>query len=430
MNMDIVLGLQWGDEGKGKFIDLISEDYDITARFNGGANAGHSIERNGKRITLKSLPSGIFMKDVQNVIGTGTVLDPVSFRKEILNLQLFDETAEPEKNLIISRKAHFVLPTHRLLDIFMEGNPDYTTIGTTKNGIAQAYSNKILRQNLRVGDMESPDFKNKVEQILKRDYRLLVGGDMVLPPLEEISSEFFEAVDFLKKFTRTETEIFLNTALSEGKRILAEGSQAAMLDIDHGTYPYVTSSSTIAAGASSGLGVSPKKVGEIFGIAKAYCTRVGNGMFPTEIFDSLGEEIRNKGHEFGSNTGRPRRIGWLDLPALRYAVMINGVTQVIMTKADVLSGMKSVAVCTHYELEDGTIERIAGTLPENARPVLRSMEGWKGDVSSIEDASDLPDELKEFLSFLNSELGVPVTYLSTGPGRNQILKIKEPELVK
>lgn len=430
MNMDIVLGLQWGDEGKGKFIDLISESYDITARFNGGANAGHSIERNGKRITLKSLPSGIFMKNVQNVIGTGTVLDPVSFRKEILNLQLFDGTVQPEKNLVISKKAHLVLPTHRLLDIFMEDHPHYTTIGTTRNGIAQAYSNKILRQNLRVCDIESVDFESRVQQILQRDYRLLANGDMVLPSLEEISSEFFEAVEFLKKFTRTETEIFLNTALSEGKKILAEGSQAAMLDIDHGTYPYVTSSSTTAAGASSGLGVSPKKVGEIFGIAKAYCTRVGNGMFPTEIFDYLGEEIRKKGNEFGSNTGRPRRIGWLDLPALRYAIMINGVTQVILTKADVLSGMKSIEVCTHYELENGKIVSVSGTLPENARPVLKSMEGWGGDISSIEDASDLPDELKEFLSFLNSELGIPVTYLSIGPGRNQILKIKELELVK
>lgn len=422
--MDIVLGLQWGDEGKGKFIDLISEDYDITARFNGGANAGHSIERNGKRITLKSLPSGIFMKGVQNVIGTGTVLDPVSFRKEILNLLQFDGTVQPEQNLIISRKAHLVLPTHKLLDIFMEDHPEYTTIGTTRNGIAQAYSNKILRQNLRVGDMDSPDFRSRVEHILKRDFRLLAGGDMILPPLEEISNEFFEAIDFLKKFTRTETEIFLNTAISERKKILAEGSQAAMLDIDHGTYPYVTSSSTTASGACSGLGISPKKVGEIFGIAKAYCTRVGNGMFPTEILGRLGEEIRDKGNEFGSNTGRPRRIGWLDLPALRYAIMINGVTQVILTKADVLSGMESVSVCTHYELEDGTIEQISGILPDNAHPVLKLMKGWEGDITAIENTADLPIELKDFLSFLNNELGVPITYLSTGPGREQILKME------
>ncbi|MFP3598942.1 adenylosuccinate synthase [Chryseobacterium sp. SIMBA_029] len=428
--MDIVLGLQWGDEGKGKFIDLISEGYDITARFNGGANAGHSIERNGKRITLKSLPSGIFMKGEQNVIGTGTVLDPVSFRKEIINLQEFDATVQPEKNLIISRKVHLVLPTYKLLDIFMEDNPEYTTIGTTRNGIAQAYSNKILRQNLRVGDIESADFKSRVEHILKRDYRLLAGGDMILPSLEEISSEFFEAVDFLKKFIRTETELFLNTALSEGKKVLAEGSQAAMLDIDHGTYPYVTSSSTIAAGACGGLGISPKKIGEIFGIAKAYCTRVGNGIFPTEIFDELGEEIRTKGNEFGSNTGRPRRIGWLDLPALRYAIMINGVTQVILTKADILSGMKSIAVCTHYELEDGKVETISGSLPENARPVLKWMESWNADISNLKEASLLPEELKNFLAFLEDELGIPVGYLSTGPGREQMIKMKELELVE
>lgn len=422
--MDIVLGLQWGDEGKGKFIDLISENYDITARFNGGSNAGHSIERNGKRITLKMIPSGIFMPRVMNVIGTGTVLDPVSFKKEILNLQVFDETIQPKNNIIISRKAHLVLPTHKLLDVFMEESPEYTTIGTTKNGIAQAYSNKILRQNLRIGDMFSSDFKDRVMQILERDYKFLENGNMELPSLESISQEFFEAIDFLRKFNCMETEIVLNKALSDGKKILAEGSQATLLDIDHGTYPYVTSSSTVAAGACSGLGVSPKKIGEIYGIAKAYCTRVGNGTFPTELFDELGNEIRIKGNEFGSNTGRPRRIGWLDLPALRYAITINGVTQLVLTKADVLSGFESVAVCTHYESEEGTIEKMAGTLPEQFRPVLKWMPGWNADFSRIEDASALPRELMDFLAFLETELEVPVTYLSTGPGREQILRMK------
>ncbi|MCQ9634891.1 adenylosuccinate synthase [Chryseobacterium sp. WG23] len=422
--MDIVLGLQWGDEGKGKFIDLISENYDITARFNGGSNAGHSIQRNGKRITLKMIPSGIFMKTVQNVIGTGTVLDPVSFKKEILNLQVFDQTLQPEKNIIISRKAHLVLPTHKFLDIFMEESPEYTTIGTTKNGIAQAYSNKILRQNLRVGDLFSSDFQTRIIHILERDYKMLTGNGMVLPSFEEMSKEFFEAVDFLKRFNCTETEIYLNTALNEGKSVLAEGSQAAMLDIDHGTYPYVTSSSTTAAGACSGLGISPKKMGEIYGIAKAYCTRVGNGMFPTELFDELGEEIRIKGNEFGSNTGRPRRIGWLDLPALQYAVMINGVTQLVLTKADVLSGLKSVAICTHYELEDGTTEKVSAILPDNAKPVLKWMEGWNADFHNMQNTSELPKELNDFVSFLEAELGIPVAYLSIGPGREQILKMK------
>jgi adenylosuccinate synthase len=421
--MDIVLGLQWGDEGKGKFIDLISENYDITARFNGGSNAGHSIERNGRRITLKMIPSGIFMKGVQNVIGTGTVLDPVSFKKEILNLQVFDEKVQPENTIIISLKAHFVLPTYKFLDVFMEESPEYTTIGTTKNGIAQAYSNKILRQNVRVGDMFAPDFKNKVQHILDRDYKMLTAGGMTLPSLEEISNEFFEAVDFLKRFKCTETEIYLNNALAEGKTILAEGSQAAMLDIDHGTYPYVTSSSTTASGASSGLGVSPKKIGKVFGIAKAYCTRVGNGVFPTELFDELGEEIRTKGNEFGSNTGRPRRTGWLDLPALKYAVMINGVTQLVLTKADVLSGLKSVAVCTHYELENGEIVSVSGLLPENGKPILKWMNGWNANFSAMKSPSELPKEVIEFLSFLEEELGIPVAYLSTGPGREQMLKM-------
>ncbi|WP_353148880.1 adenylosuccinate synthase [Chryseobacterium sp.] len=423
--MDIVLGLQWGDEGKGKFIDLISEKYDITARFNGGANAGHSIERNGRKITLKMIPSGIFMKEVQNIIGTGTVIDPVSFKKEILNLQIFDKTIQPESNIIISKKAHLVLPTHRLLDIFMEENPAYTTIGTTKNGIAQAYSNKILRQNLRVGDIFSPDFQSRVQHILDRDYKMLKDeGMIVLPALEEISKEFFDAVGFLKNFNCTETEIFLNAALSEGKKILAEGSQAAMLDIDHGTYPYVTSSSTTASGASSGLGISPKKIGEIYGIAKAYCTRVGNGAFPTELLDEFGDDLRMKGNEFGSNTGRPRRIGWLDLPALKYAVMINGVTQLVLTKADVLSGLKSVGVCIHYELEDGSIESVAGILPENAKPILKWMTGWTADFSNMKNTSELPQELTDFLSFLEAELEIPVGYLSIGPGREQILKLK------
>ncbi|WP_343686907.1 adenylosuccinate synthase [Chryseobacterium gleum] len=422
--MDIVLGLQWGDEGKGKFIDLISENYDITARFNGGSNAGHSIERNGRKITLKMIPSGIFMNSVQNVIGTGTVIDPVSFKKEILNLQVFDNTIQPENNIIISQKAHLVMPTHKLLDIFMEESSEYTTIGTTKNGIAQAYSNKILRQNLRVGDIFSSDFQSRAQHILNRDYRMLEeGGMIVLPALEEISKEFFEAVEFLKKFNCTDTEIYLNKALSEGKKVLAEGSQAAMLDIDHGTYPYVTSSSTTASGASSGLGVSPKKIGEIYGIAKAYCTRVGNGAFPTELLDEFGDDLRMKGNEFGSNTGRPRRVGWLDLPALKYAVMINGVTQLVLTKADVLSGLKSVAACTHYELEDGKKVTVSGLLPENGKPVFKWMNGWNADFSAMKNPSELPKEMSEFLSFLEAELQIPVAYLSTGPGREQMLKL-------
>lgn len=427
--MDIVLGLQWGDEGKGKFIDLISENYDITARFNGGSNAGHSIERNGRIITLKMIPSGIFMNGVQNVIGTGTVIDPVSFKKEILNLQVFDKTIQPENNIIISRKAHLVMPTHKLMDIFMEESSDYTKIGTTKNGIAQAYSNKILRQNLRIGDIFSSDFQSRAQHILDRDYRMLEEvGMIVLPALEEISKEFFDGVEFLKKFNCTETEIYLNEALSEGKKVLAEGSQAAMLDIDHGTYPYVTSSSTTASGASSGLGVSPKKIGEIYGIAKAYCTRVGNGAFPTELLDEFGDDLRMKGNEFGSNTGRPRRIGWLDLPALKYAVMINGVTQLVLTKADVLSGLKSVAVCTHYELENGELVSVSGILPENAKPIFKWFTGWQTDFSRMKSSSELPKEVIGFLSFLETELEIPVAYLSIGPGRNEMLKLTDKYL--
>lgn len=422
--MDIVLGLQWGDEGKGKFIDLISENYDIVARFNGGANAGHSIERNGRTITLKSLPSGILMKNTQNVMGAGMVIDPVNFKQEVLNLQSFDATIHTEDNLIISNKAHLVLPTHKLMDVYMEEDPSYPTIGTTKNGIAQAYSGKVLRQNLRVEDIYSHDFKTRVLIILQRDYDYLMNTDTVLPALEKMAEDFFDAIDFLKRFKLTEAEIFLNTALSEEKSILAEGAQATLLDIDHGTYPYVTSSTTIATGACSGLGISPKKVGEIYGITKAYCTRVGNGIFPTEFFGDLGDAIRDKGNEFGSNTGRPRRIGWLDLPALKYAVMINGVTQLIMTKADILSGLESFAVCTHYQMGDEKTEMKIGLFSDvDARPVLKWMKGWNTDISGFKDATLLPNELLDFLSLLEEELGIPVSYLSTGPGREQIIKM-------
>jgi adenylosuccinate synthase len=424
MNMDIVLGLQWGDEGKGKFIDLISEEYDIVARFNGGANAGHSIERKGKRITLKSLPSGIFMEGIQNVIGTGMVLDPVNFKKEVLNLKSFDESIQVEEHLVISQKAHLVLPVYKLMDVFMEGDPSYTTIGTTKNGIGQTYANKVLRQNLRVGDIYTVDFRTRVNHILERDYNLLISYGQVLPSFETITEEFFDAVDFLKRFKFIDSEIFLNDSLREGKRILAEGAQAAMLDIDHGTYPHVTSSTTLSAGACSGLGVSPKKVGEIYGVAKAYCTRVGNGVFPTEIFDELGEEIRSKGNEFGSNTGRPRRIGWLDLPALKYAVMVNGITQLVLTKADILSGLGSVAVCTHYKSDGEKTEMISGLFSnDEVHPVLKWMKGWSTDISDLKEASHLPAELIDFLAFLEKELVIPVSYLSTGAGRKQIIKL-------
>lgn len=422
--MDIVLGLQWGDEGKGKFIDLISENYDIVARFNGGANAGHSIERNGRTITLKSLPSGILMENTQNVMGAGMVIDPINFKQEVLNLQSFDATIHVEDHLVISKKAHLVLPTHKLTDVFMEEDPSYPTIGTTKNGIAQAYSGKILRHNLRVEDIYSLDFNARVLIILQRDYDYLMTTDTVLPAFEKMAEDFFDAIDFLKRFKLKEAEIFLNAALSEGKSILAEGAQATLLDIDHGTYPYVTSSTTIAAGACSGLGISPKKIGEIYGITKAYCTRVGNGIFPTELFGDLSSVIRDKGNEFGSNTGRPRRIGWLDLPALKYAVMINGVTQLIMTKADILSGLESFAVCTHYQMGDEKTEMKIGLFSDvDARPVLKWMKGWNVDISGFKDATLLPNELLDFLSLLEEELGIPVSYLSTGPGREQIIKM-------
>ncbi|WP_172280767.1 adenylosuccinate synthase [Chryseobacterium sp. LAM-KRS1] len=420
--MDIVLGLQWGDEGKGKFIDLISRNYDIVARFNGGANAGHSIERNGKRITLKTLPSGIFIEGVDNVIGAGIVLDPVNFKQEVLKLNAFDMNIQVEKRLTVSRKAHLVLPTHTLMDVFMEENSSYNTIGTTKNGIGQAYANKILRQNLRVGDIDRSDFNETVNHIVERDYQQLLDYGQILPPITDLKDTFFDAIEFLKKFRWIEAEVFLNESIKSGRKILAEGAQATLLDIDHGTYPYVTSSTTIASGACSGLGVSPKKVGEIYGVTKAYCTRVGNGAFLTELFGETGEKIRQTGNEFGSNTGRPRRVGWLDLPALKYAVMINGVTQLIITKADVLNGFESVAICTHYKVKDQTV--VSGLMTDDeARPVFRRMKGWKTEFSECKDPSSLPEELLEFIQFLENELEIPVSYLSTGPGREDMIKM-------
>jgi len=422
--MDILVGLQWGDEGKGKFIDRICRHYDVVARYNGGANAGHSIYYQGRKVTLKLLPSGIFYPHVKNVIGTGVVVDPSQLRKEIQQLKGVNPLLTPERGLMISNKAHLVLPTHKYFDIYFEESTKFRHIGTTKNGIAQAYASKILRQNLRVGDIYNRDFHEEVSKILDRQYQELLALEQPMPHFDQLLQAFLQDIEYLKSISTIDTELFINQSMKADKKILAEGAQAVMLDIDHGTYPYVTSSNTIASGACTGLGVSPRAVQEIYGVTKAYCTRVGNGVFPTEIFGSIADDLREKGNEFGSNTKRPRRIGWLDLPALKYAVMLNGITQLILTKADILNGLESVPICTHYEINGERTDIFSMMSTETKiTPVWEQLIGWDVDFSNIENEDQLPTELKKFIHFLAYHLEIPVKFLSTGPNREEILEI-------
>ena len=425
MSMDILVGLQWGDEGKGKFIDHICRQYDLVARFNGGANAGHSIYYNNQKVTLKLLPSGVFYPNTVNVIGTGVVVNPIQLKQEMEQLVALDPTLAIEKRLFLSAKAHLVLPTYPYFDRYYEENPQYRTIGTTKNGIAPAYANKIMRQNLRVGEAYRTEFTSELQAIVARQYRELQQLGCELPVLEEMMTEFLSAIFFLKSLTIVDTELYVNQALKEGKKVLAEGAQATMLDIDHGTYPYVTSSNTIAGGACTGLGVSPTKVGEIFGVTKAYTTRVGEGVFPTELIGVEADELRIKGGEFGSNTKRPRRVGWLDIPALKYAVMINGVTQLIVTKGDILCDREEVPVCVQYEVNGKKQAYFdVNQQEEEIQPVYQMMQGWRGDFTRIQDESQVPTAYLAYIHFLEQQVEVPVTYLSTGPNREQIIERK------
>ena len=423
--MDILVGLQWGDEGKGKFIDHICPDYDIVARFNGGANAGHTIFWKEQKVTLQLLPSGIFYPHIRNVIGTGTVIDPVQLKKEIEQLALSCPGLTFKERLLISQKAHLVLPTDRYQDQYFENSDDYRTIGTTKNGIGCAYVHKLLRQGLRVTDIYNDDFADEVTKTIQREYRELKEKGQEMLDFDEMMQNFLSGIDYLKQLSVIDTELFLNTALKAGNRILAEGAQATLLDIDHGSYPYVTSSNTIASAACVGLGVPPSKVGEIFGVLKAYATRVGDGPFPSELKDQQADELRIKGNEFGSNTGRPRRTGWLDLPALKYAVMLNGVTQLIITKADVLNGMETVELCEQYEV-NGELQAVASTGKEfsTAVPQWKSFKGWEANFSAITSEKQLSQELRTYISFLSHALETPVSHLSIGPKREDIITLE------
>lgn len=414
---DVLLGLQWGDEGKGKVVDAISPRYDVIARFQGGPNAGHSLEFNNVKHVLHLIPSGIFHEDKINIIGNGVVLDPSVFKKEIENLGAPVE--ELVKRLIISAKANLILPSHRILDAAYEHSMGNTKIGSTLKGIGPAYTDKVARKGMRVGDILCDDFREMYNTHLKEHFLLLKNYDYHFD-LKEYENGWFEGVEMLKKFRIISTEYLLNVLLSQGKKLLAEGAQGTMLDIDFGSYPFVTSSNTISAGACTGLGISPNLTGEVFGIFKAYCTRVGSGPFPTELHDETGNILRNAGREFGSTTGRPRRCGWLDIPALKYSVMINGVTQLFMMKSDVMSGLKKIKVCTSYLYQGKETNEIPCT-NETVEPVYTDLEGWSQDVSGITDYNQLPENLKKYIKFIEDQTGIPITIISVGPDRKETI---------
>jgi adenylosuccinate synthase len=414
--VDILLGLQWGDEGKGKIVDVLAPDYKVVARFQGGPNAGHTLEFDGKKHVLHQIPSGIFRNDCINIIGNGVVLDPIIFRKEIDGLKDFN--IDFKKNLFISKKTSIIIPTHRILDAAYENAKGKEKIGSTLKGIGPTYSDKISRQGLRLGDILSPNFSEKYQKLVDAHKQILTFLDFSydLAPLE---ADFFSAVEFIKGFNLVDSEYLVNENLKNNTRVLAEGAQGSLLDIDFGSYPFVTSSSTTAAGVCSGLGVSPSKIGEVYGIFKAYCTRVGSGPFPTELFDEDGEKMRKEGREFGSTTGRPRRCGWIDLPSLKYSIMLNGVTQLVMMKVDVLNIFDEIKVCTHYELPDGTItEELPFDICDmDIKPIYKTFKGWGSSLEGITDFNVMPDNLKAYTAFLEQEVQVPITYVSTGPDR-------------
>ncbi|EFK96800.1 Adenylosuccinate synthetase [sediment metagenome] len=418
MNIDILLGLQWGDEGKGKLVDALSPVYDVIARFQGGPNAGHSLEFNNIKHVLHLIPSGIFHPEKLNVIGNGVVIDPAVFRKEIDELKPY--APDLTKRLVISTKANLILPTHRILDAAYEQQKGSTRIGSTLKGIGPAYTDKTGRYGLRVGDILSKDFKNLYRSHVERHLSILRNYSYEFD-LKEFEKGWFEGIDLLKEFKILNTEYLINELTGNGKKILAEGAQGTMLDIDFGSYPFVTSSNTISAGACTGLGISPKNIGEVFGIFKAYCTRVGSGPFPTELENETGNNLRNLGHEFGATTGRPRRCGWLDLPALRYSIMINGTTKLFMTKADVLSGFKTIRICTAYRVNGNLVNEVPFGNESLIEPVYTDLTGWEQDISAIREFSKLPDKLKSFIEVIEKYCGIPVTLVSVGPDREETI---------
>jgi len=420
-NVDVLLGLQWGDEGKGKLVDILSPRYDIIARFQGGPNAGHTLMFNNKKYVLHTIPSGIFREEIINLIGNGVVIDPIVLMNEIKNIEA--EGIEVKKRLLISKRSHLILPSHRWLDAASEAMKGKDKIGSTLRGIGPAYMDKTGRNGLRIGDIDQTNFKDKFEQLYQKHLQLLKFYNWNEINEDQIK-EWFESIEFLKQMQIIDGEHYLNEVLSKGKKILAEGAQGTLLDIDFGTYPFVTSSNTITAGACTGLGIAPTKIGNVFGIFKAYCTRVGRGPFPTELKDDLGELIRQKGKEFGSTTGRPRRVGWLDLPALKYAIQLDGANELIMMKADVLSDLDTIKVCTHYHFNNQVIDYLPYDLSnEDLIPIYQELKGWKKDITHCRLKSELPAELLRYIEFIEENTGVKISYLSVGPDRDQIIKL-------
>lgn len=421
MAVDLLLGLQWGDEGKGKIVDVLTSNYDIIARFQGGPNAGHTLIFDGHKHVLHTIPSGIFHENAMNLVGNGVVIDPVIFKKELENLEKFN--LDLKSKLLVSRKAHLILPTHRLLDAASETSKGKSKIGSTLKGIGPTYMDKTGRNGMRVGDLELVDWKDKYHALAEKHLRMLeffkVDIEYDLPELEK---EFFGAIEVLKQLPFIDSEEYLNNAIKNKKTILAEGAQGSLLDIDFGTYPFVTSSNTTAAGACTGLGVAPNKIGEVFGIFKAYTTRVGSGPFPTELFDEDGATMGKVGQEFGATTGRPRRCGWLDLVALKYAVQISGVTQLIMMKGDVLSGFSILKACTSYNYQGNEISHLPYNIEaHNVTPIYTEFKGWKQDLTEMTSATTLPKELNDYIKFIEDFVEVPVKIVSVGPDRTQTI---------
>jgi adenylosuccinate synthase len=421
MAVDLLLGLQWGDEGKGKIVDVLTTNYNIIARFQGGPNAGHTLVFNDTKHVLHTIPSGIFHDNAKNLVGNGVVIDPVIFKKELDKLELLD--IDYRKSLLISKKAHLILPTHRLLDAASETAKGKAKIGSTLKGIGPTYMDKTGRNGIRVGDLEMENWKDKYRALANKHEAMIDFYNVKIQyDLDELENEFFEAIEVLKSLTFIDSEEYIYQAQKNGQSILAEGAQGSLLDIDFGTYPFVTSSNTTAAGACTGLGVAPNQIGEVFGIFKAYTTRVGSGPFPTELFDKVGETMGRVGHEFGATTGRSRRCGWLDLVALKYACQVNGVTQLMMMKADVLSGFNQLKVCTAYKYKGELIKHLPFNIEsENVSPVYSNFDCWKEDLTKMDNANQLPKELNDYISFLESQLDIPIKIVSVGPDRKQTI---------
>lgn len=417
MKIDVLLGLQWGDEGKGKVVDVLTPHYDVVARFQGGPNAGHTLEFDGKRYVLRSIPSGIFQNGQVNVIGNGVVIDPILFMEEAQALEA--SGTDLKRVLKISRKAHLIMPTHRLLDAAYEAMKGDAKIGTTGKGIGPTYTDKVARNGLRVGDLEH-DFSTKYA-LAKRRHTMLLDAMNIFHDVEQLEQQWFKAVSYLQEFEIIDSEFFINHALADGKRVLCEGAQGSMLDVDFGSYPFVTSSSTICAGACIGLGVAPSKIGEVYGIFKAYCTRVGAGPFPTELFDENGETMRRVGHEYGAVTGRERRCGWVDLVALRYTIMLNGVTQLIMMKSDVLDGFSTIKVCDAYRVNGQETRDFPFSIEGDIEPIYTELAGWNTPLSDVTREEQFPPAFASYIAFLEEKLGVPITVVSLGPDRTQTI---------